>query len=127
MITLADDGENKKFRIRQMPATKAEQFTIKLMMLAGGASEGNLYKVLASAPYEKFQELMTALLECCSINTDGIETNLTEDNVDGFIVDKNTLMRLRIEAFKFNDFFQLSGLSELDNFLAPEADIKRRA
>lgn len=131
--TCEDGGESLHFRIKQMSATQAERFTFKLLLLIGangGRMEtGDLSALLGSlsaAPYEKIQELLTDLLSCCSIVKENVEVKLTEDNVDGFISERNTLLQLRAEAFKANDFFQMRGLNVFGKSPAP-VDIKRRA
>ena len=128
-----DGGETLHFRIKQMSATQAERFTFKLLLLIG-ANGGKvqtddfsgLLGSLASADYAKIQELLTELLSCCSIVTENVETKLTEDNVDMFISERNTLLQLRAEAFKMNDFFQTSGLPGFGQSPA-QVDIKRKA
>ena len=130
--TCEDGGKSLHFRIKQMSATQAERFTFKLLLLIG-ANGGKvqaedfsgLLGSLASAPYEKIQELLTELLNCCSIVTENVETKLTEDNVDMFISERNTLLQLRAEAFKMNDFFQTSGLNVFAKSQDPP-DIKRK-
>ena len=130
--TCDDGGESLHFRIKQMSATQAERFTFKLLLLIGangGKVEGDfsaLLGSLASAPYEKIQELLTELLSCCSIVKENVEVKLTEENVDGFISERNTLLQLRAEAFKANDFFQTSGLPVFGQSQNPP-DIKRKA
>ena len=125
----ADGAEMLHFRITQMPATQNERFTIKMFGLgmAGGApkTELGLMGVLANAPYEKVQELLDELLSCCEIVKDGIPVKLTPANVDGFITERNTLIKLRAQAFKHNDFFQTRGLTDLEVFPV-QADIKRK-
>ena len=124
-----EGAETLHFRITKMPATQHERFTIKMLGLglAGGVpkSDLGLIGVLANAPYEKVQELLDELLSCCEIVKDGISVKLTPANVDGFISERNTLIKLRAEAFKHNDFFQTSGLNELEIFPV-QADIKRK-
>ena len=128
--TVEDGGASLHFRIKQMSATQAERFTFKLLFLigkGGGKVENDLSALmgtLADAPYEKVQELLTELLSCCSIVKENVEVKLTEENVDGFIESRNTLLQLRAEAFKANDFFQMSGLQGLNQSPAP--DIKRK-
>ena len=129
--TCDDGGESLHFRIKQMSATQAERFTFKVLLLIGangGKFEtGDLSALLGSlsaAPYERIQELLTELLSCCSIVKENVEVKLTEANVDGFISERNTLLQLRAEAFKVNDFFQTSGLSVFGQSPAP--DIKRK-
>lgn len=128
-----DGGKSLHFRIQQMSATQAERFTLKVLLLIGASGgkfeKGDLSALmasLASAPYEKIQELLSELLSCCSIVVERVETNLTEDNVDMFISERNTLLQLRAEAFKVNDFFQTSGLNVFEQSPVP-ADIKRKA
>lgn len=129
--TCEDGGATLHFRIKQMSATQAERFTFKLLLLIGAnggkVQAGDLSSLLgslASADYDKIQELLTELLSCCSIVKENVEVNLTEENVDGFISERNTLLQLRAEAFKANDFFQTRGLPVFGQSPAP--DIKRK-
>ena len=129
--TCEDGGATLHFRIKQMSATQAERFTFKLLLLiganGGSVQTGDLSSLLgslASADYEKIQELLTELLSCCSIVKENVEVKLTEENIDGFIESRNTLLQLRAEAFKVNDFFQTSGLPGFGQSPAP--DIKRK-
>ena len=131
--TCDDGGATLHFRIKQMSATQAERFTFKLLLLIGAnggkLETGDLSALLGSlsaAPYEKIQELLTELLSCCAIVKENVEVKLTEENVDGFISERNTLLQLRAEAFKANDFFQMSGLNVLKESQSP-VDIKRKA
>lgn len=127
-----DGGESLHFRIKQMSATQSERFTFKFLLLIGangGKFEtGDLSALLGSlsaAPYEKIQDLLDDLLSCCSIVKENVEVKLTEANVDTYIESRNTLLQLRAEAFKVNDFFQTSGLNVFENSQKP--DIKRKA
>jgi len=130
--TVEDGGATLHFKIKQMSATQAERFTFKLLLLIG-ANGGNvetgdlsgLLGSLSSAPYEKIQELLDELLSCCSIVKENVEVKLTDANVDTFIDSRNTLLQLRAEAFKVNDFFQTSGLNVFGESPAP-VDIKRK-
>ena len=129
--TCEDGGATLHFRIKQMSATQAERFTFKMLLLIGAnggkVETGDLSGLLgslASAPYEKLQELLTDLLSCCVIVKENVEVKLTEENVDGFISERNTLLKLRAEAFKVNDFFQVGGLPGFGESPAP-VDIKR--
>ena len=130
--TCEDGGATLHFRIKQMAATQAERFTFKVLLLIGangGKFEtGDLSRLLgslSSAPYEKIQELLDDLLSCCSIVKENVEVKLTDANVDTYIESRNTLLQLRAEAFKANDFFQTSGLNVFAQSPAP--DIKRKA
>lgn len=119
VITLMDGGEQKRFKIRQMSATKAERWVIKLIFLLGGQTEIDklhdaldILNAITDKPFDRVQELLDGLLECCSrVHEGGIETQLTPENVDGFVEEMQTLLNLRVEAFKLNNFFQKSGLS----------------
>ena len=130
--TCEDGGVTLHFHIKQMSATQAERFTFKLLLLIGAnggkMATGDLSAILGSlsaAPYEKIQELLTDLLSCCSIVKENVDVKLTEENVDGFISERNTLLQLRAEAFKVNDFFQTSGLNVFEKSHV-QADIKRK-
>lgn len=132
-ITINDGGQDKRFKIRQMPATQAERFMFKLIFLIGGQAEieklqdmGAVLEAMADKPFEKVQELLDSLLACVSLlNEGGIETQLDPDNVDGFVEEMSTLLKLRAEAFKANSFFQQNGANASDVSPAP-VTIKRR-
>jgi hypothetical protein len=132
-VHLKDGDENLHFKIKQMSATQSERWTIKLLLLIGangGKVEGGdfsaLMASLANVPYERIQELLSELLACCSVVKENVEVPLNDENVDGFISSRNTLIQLRAEAFKVNDFFQTSGLPVFGESPV-QADIKRRA
>lgn len=120
VITLTDGDEQKRFKIRQMPATKAERWIFKMILLLGGKANvqhledlSGLLEAVSNQPYEKVQELLDDLLSCVSRVHDGnIESQLTPENVDGFVEEMGTLMKLRVEAFKANNFFPKAGLGE---------------
>lgn len=131
-VTLEDGGTSKRFKIRQMPASKAERWIFKLVLLLGGKANvqhledfSGLLEAVSNQPYEKVQELLDDLLSCVSRIHDGnIESQLTPENVDGFVEEMKTLMQLRVEAFKANNFFPKAGLSESTESPA-QAIIKR--
>jgi hypothetical protein len=132
IITLQDAGESKNFKIRQMPATKAERWLIKFILLLGGnaavqdmQNPTNFLAALADKPFDKVQELLDALLSCCSrVHDGGMETQLSPVNVDGFVEEITTLMKLRAEAFKINNFFPMADTNALKDFGA--AVIRRK-
>jgi hypothetical protein len=72
------------------------------------------------------QELLDDMLSCLSRVNGGVETQLTPDNVDGFIESPMTLLKLRAEAIKCNNFFQQGGVTPFDVSSA-ETLIKRKA
>ena len=139
-ITLMDGGESKRFKITQMSATKAERWLFKFVLLLGGGTDMTALKNLendptqlltavADKPYEKVQELLDDLLTCvCRVHDGGIETQLTPENVDGFIEEMGTLMKLRVEAFKANSFFPKADENESDglNHSADNVLIRRK-
>jgi hypothetical protein len=133
IITLEDDGESKRFKIRQMSSTQSEKFIFKLIFLIGGKAEieklndiGSLLEAVSDKPYDRVQEILDALLSCVSIVHGGVETQLDPDNVDGFVMDFQTLLKLRAEAFKANNFFPRNGGSDSVESPAP-VTIKRKA
>lgn len=115
IVRLMDGGEEKTFKVRQMSATRGERFVFKFVMLLGGEAEIErmadpyaLLNALSSKPFERVQELLDELIGCISRVNGGVETQLTPDNADAFIEEPMTLMKLRVEAVKLNDFFHLS-------------------
>ena len=134
ILRLDDDGEQKEFKIRQMGASQGERFFFKLILLLGGQAELEklndpmvIFNSLANQPYDKVQELLDDLLSCVSRVTDGIETQLTPANVDGFVESPMTLFRLRAEVFKANNFFQKLGQAQFGAFSAgSQPTIKRQ-
>ena len=121
IVRLEDNGEQKEFKIKQMSATQGERFFFKLILLLGGQTEMEklndpmtILGALASKPYDKVQELLNEMLSCMSRVNGGVETQLTPDNVDGFIESHMTLLKLRAEVFKANNFFQKLGQMQFD-------------
>lgn len=113
IVRLDDAGEQKQFKITQMSASRGERFFYKLILLLGGQTEVSklsdpyaLMESLANKPFERVQELLDEMLSCISRVNGGVETQLTPDNVDGFIESPMTLFKLRAEVFKANNFFQ---------------------
>jgi hypothetical protein len=134
IVRLEDGGEQKEFKIRQMSATQGEQFFFKVVLLLGGQTEVSKFRdpiavlnALAGKPYDKVQELLDNMLSCVSRVNGGVETQLTPDNVDGFIESPMTLLRLRAEVFKANNFFPKGGQPPLSVFNGTSSPtIKRR-
>jgi hypothetical protein len=133
LITIEDAGEQKQFKVRQMSAAQGERFLFKLILLLGGKAEVEslnnplaLLGSLSDKPYERVQELLDDMLSCLSRVNGGVETQLTPDNVDGFIESPMTLLKLRAEAIKCNNFFQQGGATPLEGF-SGETLIKRKA
>lgn len=135
IITLQDGGVEKRFKIKQMTATKGELFIYKFALLVGANADlskmsdaSDLFNAVAGQPFEKVQELLDLLLSCVSrVHDGGIESQLTPENVDSFVEDKGTLMRLRVEAFTINSFFQGDGVSALSGLGDGAVAIKRKA
>ena len=133
LITIEDAGEQKQFKVRQMSAAQGERFLFKLILLLGGKAEVEslnnplaLLGSLSDKPYNRVQELLDELLSCISRVNGGVETQLAPNNVDGFVESPMTLLKLRAEAIKCNNFFQQGGATPLEGFNA-ETLIKRKA
>lgn len=133
IVRLMDGGEEKSFKVRQMSATRGERFVFKFVMLLGGEAEIErmadpyaLLGALSSKPFERVQELLDELIGCISRVNGGVETQLTPDNADAFIEEPTTLMKLRVEAVKLNDFFHLGGQPPLDESNDASVLIKRK-
>lgn len=133
IVRLMDGDEEKTFKVKQMSATRGERFVFKFVMLLGGEAEIEkmadpyaLLGALSSKPFERVQELLDELIGCISRVNGGVETQLTPDNADGFIEEPMTLMKLRVEAIKLNDFFHLGGQPPLDESSSASVMIKRK-
>ena len=135
LITLQDGGEAKQFKIRQMPATQGERFLLKLLMALGAKANTvsmddpiQVINAVCSQPFEKVQDLLDDMISCISrVHDGGIETQLTPDNADDFIEDVPTLLRLRAEVVKVNNFFQKVGEMLSDSSSGDAVMIKRKA
>ena len=133
LITIDDAGEQKQFKVRQMSAAQGERFLFKLILLLGGKAKVEslnnplaLLGSLSDKPYDRVQELLDELLSCISRVNGGVETQLTTDNVDGFVESPMTLLKLRAEAIKCNNFFQQGGATPSEEFNVGTL-IKRKA
>lgn len=135
IVTLLDGGQEKKFKIKQMSASQGERFLFKIMLLLGASTNtekltdaSGFFDAISNKPYEKVQELLDILLSCVSrVHDGGIESQLTPENVDGFIEEMPTLLKLRGEAFSINNFFQGNGLDALNKLGGDNIAIKRKA
>ena len=127
IVSIEDGGEMKKFKIRQFSATQGERLKLKLMLLLGSdtdisklqnnddpmAMAGSMLNAVANKPWERVQEILDEILTCISrVHDGGIESQLTPENADGYIEDSATLMKLRGEVIKLNNFFPQNGLND---------------
>lgn len=134
IVRIEDGGETKEFKVRQMSASQGERFLFKVILLVGGQAKAQLLKdpvallgALADKPYDAVQELLDEMLSCASIIHGGVETQLNNSNVDGFIESSTTLLQLRGEVFKVNNFFPKGAQTPLNAFKdTSEPTIKRR-
>lgn len=134
ILTLQDGGQEKKFKVKQMSASQGERFLFKIMLLLGASTDtskltdaSGFFDAIGSKPYEKVQELLDILLSCISrVHDGGIESQLTPENVDSFVEEMPTLLKLRGEAFSINNFFQQSGLGALTGLNGDGIKIKRK-
>ena len=133
IVRMEYGGDTKEFKIRQMSASQGERFFFKLLLLLGGQTEAEklndpyaLLGALADKPFEKVQELLDEMLTCIFRVNGGVETQLTPDNVDGFIESPMTLFKLRAEVFKSNSFFQNGGAMPSDESKGSSVTIKHR-
>lgn len=135
VITIKDGGQEKRFRIRQMVATQAEETMFKFCLMLGAETDISTlrgikdpYKIMSfilgamsKQPYEKIQELLDILITSVSrIHDGGIESQLTSENVDSYVEEMGTLLRLRGEVIKINNFFPGSGSNDLPESPAQE-------
>lgn len=133
IVRLDDDGEQKEFKITQMSASRGERFFYKLILLLGGQTEASklsdpnaIMGALAEKPFDRVQELLDDMLSCVSRKNGNVETQLTPDNVDSFVSSPMTLLQLRGEVFKANNFFQNGVQTPLGDYRGDSVTIKRQ-
>lgn len=137
-ITLNDNGNPLKFKIKQMPATKQEMWIAKALILlarSGVASKlkvpdnkkltdfkaddfkmGEIAGAIGALNYEDAQPLLEELLNCCTrITESGAEMLCNSQTIDGYVESVKTLLNLRLEVLKLHfDFFQNASNSPKD-------------
>ena len=126
IIKLMDDGQERTFRITQMPATKAERWANRAMFLIIGAGKDikkdatldDVIRMIASIDYDKAEPLYNELIECCTFlpdgNANGAGIGCTQDTIDAQIIDPMNLYKLRMAAAKLNFGFFMSALQSQD-------------
>lgn len=119
IIRLTDDGEERTFRITQMPATKAERWCNRAAFLIIGAGKNvktdninldEIMKLIGSLDYDKVEPLYNELIECCSFVSGNTEIQCTQDTIDAQITDPMNLYKLRVAALKLNFSFFTNAL-----------------
>ena len=130
IITLNDNGNTLKFKVRQLPATEQEKLIIQILLLVANKEIGELdvdklrenpqmainSKVLLSAleklDYEKLEPISNTLLSCCYRIVGNMEEQCTPDTVNGYIESFITLLALKKAALEVSfDFFGNEGNS----------------
>ena len=131
VITLIDDGQTLTFRLTQMPATKAERFTNRLLaLLVGSGSLNNIdvkklqklgesggiaeiLSLLSKLDYDKVEPLYNELLDYCEHipdgNAQGFGVKQSQETIDSVIGDFKNLYKLRFEILKLNYGFFTNG------------------
>ena len=131
VITLNDNGNVLKFKVRQLPATEQEKLIIKILLLVANKEIGELdvdklrenpqmavnSKVLLSAleklDYEKLEPISDMLLSCCYRINGNMEEQCTKETVNGYIESFITLLSLKKAALEVSfDFFGTDGNSQ---------------
>lgn len=127
IIKLIDDGQERTFRITQMPATKAERWVNRMAFLLVGAGKElktddidieKAIRAIATIDYEKAEPLYNELIECCTFlpdgNVNGGGIACSQETIDAQIVDPTNLYRLRMAAAKLNFSFFMTVLQFQD-------------
>ena len=131
IITVNDNGNALKFKIRQLTATKQEELIIKVLLLVANKDMGEvdveevrnnperllngktLMSVINNLDYEKIKPISDTLLGCCYRVNGAMEEQCTPATVDAYIEDFRTLLLLKKEAISINfGFFGLDGTSQ---------------
>ena len=131
IITLNDNGNTLKFKVRQLPATEQEKLIMKILLLEANKDIAELdvdklrenpqmainSKVLLSAleklDYEKIEPISDTLLSCCYRINGNMEEQCTPETVNGYIESFITLLSLKKAALEVSfDFFGEDGNSQ---------------
>lgn len=147
-VTIKDRDKELTFKIKEMPALKAEKWKIRAIMLllssniempagssieegisqfmAGGAEK--LFKALSNVDVDKAIDLFDEMLySCVKLSIQGIETDINEDVLNNNIEDSSTLTKLRIECLKLHFDFLAEGMNLTQTGLGSEPQIKIKA
>jgi hypothetical protein len=130
IITLNDNGNMLKFKVRQLPATEQEKLIIKILLLVANKDVAELdveklrenpqmavnAKVIMSAieklDYEKIEPISNTLLSCCYRIVGNMEEQCTPETVNGYVESFWTLFSLKKAALEVSfDFFGEDGNS----------------
>lgn len=122
MISIIDGDRFLLFRIREMGALKLESWLLRAGKLLGEAKGGEDAFVAARILFEegpfrlyladtaKDGTLMEEMLACCSlIDDDGQEIRLSTANINTYVTELRTLLRLRREVLLCNLRFYPEG------------------
>ena len=131
IITLNDNGNMLKFKVRQLPATEQEKLIIKILLLVANKDVAELdvkklrenpqmavnAKVIMSAieklDYEKLEPISNVLLSCCYRIVGNMEEQCTPETVNGYVESFWTLLSLKKAALEISfDFFEEDGNSQ---------------
>ena len=131
IITMNDNGNMLKFKVRQLPATEQEKLIIKILLLVANKDVAELdveklrenprmavnAKVIMSAieklDYEKIEPISNTLLSCCYRIVGNMEEQCTPETVNGYVESFWTLLSLKKAALEVSfDFFGEDGNSQ---------------
>lgn len=143
IIEILDDGETRRFEIKQMPATQGERWImrlIKLLIDAGYKSFADAFRdyltpkdngeeaaatsaemvdallnFLHELPFDNTMEIWDELLTCCTRTDAGIMQKVEPDTVDSYLTDPLSLVQLKLAAARLQlaDFFGPSGRQKM--------------
>ena len=125
IVTIDDNGNLLKFRVRQLPATKQEELIFTVLLLIANKDMGDIdsakirenpqallanpkaiFSILEKLNYQKIKPVADMLLSCCYRMAGNMEEQCTSDTVDGYISSFVTLLKLKQAALEVNfDFF----------------------
>lgn len=110
-VIIKDGDKELTFKIRQMSATDAHDFTVKAILLAGGAIKSGavfdggvegLMSLMGGMSFEAVKDLTDSLLACCTRVVDGGEMVCTRSDIDGYIDNVSTIFKLYEMAVEVN-------------------------
>lgn len=131
IITLNDNGNVLKFKVRQLTATEQEKLIVKILLLLANKEVGELdvdklrenpqlavnskvlFAALEKLDYEKLEPISNTLLSCCYRINGNMEEQCTPETVNGYVESFWTLLSLKKAALEVSfDFFGKDGNSQ---------------
>ena len=116
IITLNDNGNMLKFKVRQLPATEQEKLIIKILLLVANKDVAELESILASV--KKKEEVKESIIERYPF-----AAALTEANFAKFAALRPKLKKRVLDFINSHEIYDIQSINEL--WMAPLTEEKK--